>query len=478
MNTLRARALPPWLPVAAPLTLLVILFLILIPHHEPWFDEAQAWLLARDSSHLDLIWNRLRYEGHPFLWYFVLKFFIGLGFPYAAITWISAGLAVAASAILLIYSPFPLVFRVLWPFTYFLFFQYGIVSRSYSLFPLLFFAICLFYPTRFQRPIRYVLALAALAQVSVHGAIVSLCWMGLLLWECRHSLISELRNWNHSPLAKAVLYYTVGGLFLIATLWPRPDLIRPDFFEKQFFLIFKMVYVLWNGPLTEYWPASLFVFGASLYWFYRRGLLTFYLIPFCALYAFFGIAYGKAWHEGVGFCLWLSTLWLSFLNTPPSDTPERRLISAAMAVLLGFQLYWSAVAFRHDYAHPYSGAKALAGYLKEKKLEKSRILATQFFAPVILPYFEQNIFLNFNKGKRPSFFWWSTQYSFNDNPAYILNEKPDLLILGIKFQEGNKIPQLPGYEYVQFFPGFLFLKDRVLEKESFALFRRQDFVIP
>jgi len=40
-------------------------------HHEPWADEAQAFLHARDFSISELIFEKLKYEGHPILWYFL-----------------------------------------------------------------------------------------------------------------------------------------------------------------------------------------------------------------------------------------------------------------------------------------------------------------------------------------------------------------------------------------------------------------------
>ena len=51
-------------------------------NHESWADEAQHWLLARDCGILELINQRLKYEGHPLLWYLILKVFIFFKLPY------------------------------------------------------------------------------------------------------------------------------------------------------------------------------------------------------------------------------------------------------------------------------------------------------------------------------------------------------------------------------------------------------------
>ena len=37
-----------------------------------WFDELQAWNIARASHSLGDLYTNLRYEGHPILWYLPL----------------------------------------------------------------------------------------------------------------------------------------------------------------------------------------------------------------------------------------------------------------------------------------------------------------------------------------------------------------------------------------------------------------------
>src|SRR6266700_449498 len=40
--------------------------------HAMWFDELQAWNIARASHSLQDLFANLRYEGHPVLWYLPL----------------------------------------------------------------------------------------------------------------------------------------------------------------------------------------------------------------------------------------------------------------------------------------------------------------------------------------------------------------------------------------------------------------------
>ena len=465
--------------VAVLTTLLVTLYAILIPRHEPWFDEAQAWLLVRDSSLVDLLNNRLRYEGHPCLWYLLLRIPMGLGLPYAAINWVSAGLSVAGAIVFWTYSPIPKLFRYLFPFSFFLFYQYGVIARSYSLLPLFCFLFCILFPDRMKKPVPFTFVLAAISQISVHSALVALCWWGLYLWESKFPFRTFYRD-RKSPQVQAAMLFVVSGLFLIFQLFPPSDILKPDFFDKDASLFFRMIYTMWNGPLAELWPLSLGIFAVSLFWFWLRGVLQWYLLPAVALSGLFGVLYGKAWHEGVVFCLWLSVLWLSFLPSTKKVSTEMEangclLIRAAMACLLGVHVNWSLTSARFDYAQPYSGAKALAGYLHEQHLEKASIVATQFFAPAVLPYFDDNIFMNFNKGKRPSFFWWSNHYSMNDTEKYILDNRPDLVIISYKYPDSSGKYVLTGYRKERIFVGDLYFKDRKLEPETFVLYRREDF---
>src|ERR1700744_4549096 len=60
----------------ASLTVIPVVYLLLAnkarKQHKPWFDEAQAWLIARDNTLAKLLYHRLRREGHPPLWYLLL----------------------------------------------------------------------------------------------------------------------------------------------------------------------------------------------------------------------------------------------------------------------------------------------------------------------------------------------------------------------------------------------------------------------
>src|SRR3954469_6374700 len=79
-------------------------------HHELWLDEAQHFLIARDSSSLGELATNMKYDGHVQLWNYMLFFITHF------ITTNPAGMQVfhlllinGAVFIFLRYAPFPFI---------------------------------------------------------------------------------------------------------------------------------------------------------------------------------------------------------------------------------------------------------------------------------------------------------------------------------------------------------------------------------
>lgn len=112
---------------------LIVLNLWRILHHAPWGDEWHAWLVATESPDLAALFRQIRHEGHPALWYLLLR-------PLGALTRDPVAMQLVHWLIgALIYlvigfaSPFSRLERVLILLSYFLFFEYIVPSRGYGL---------------------------------------------------------------------------------------------------------------------------------------------------------------------------------------------------------------------------------------------------------------------------------------------------------------------------------------------------------
>ena len=115
------------------LALFAILLALVTSRHAMFGDEAQAWLIARDSGNLLELAHHLRYEGHPALWYLLLYLPAHLS---ASLVWMQAlnyVLSVAMAWMVLTERRLPLAMRVMAVFGVFVFFHMGLMARNYML---------------------------------------------------------------------------------------------------------------------------------------------------------------------------------------------------------------------------------------------------------------------------------------------------------------------------------------------------------
>jgi hypothetical protein len=110
-----------------------VLQLLLILTHRPWNDEWQALLIARQTPTLASMFAQLHYEGHPQLWYLLLRGVGGLVPPRWILPTINIILAGVVYWTILARSPLRRVERLLLLLSEILLFEMLSVSRSLSL---------------------------------------------------------------------------------------------------------------------------------------------------------------------------------------------------------------------------------------------------------------------------------------------------------------------------------------------------------
>jgi hypothetical protein len=120
---------------------ILIAFIVLVSivslKHEYWADEANAWLIASDSSIVQLFTKYLHVDGHPALFHLIIKLFQFLGLDYANFRIISILFSSLGIGYFLFKSNYKWYLKALLPFTYFLFYQYSVITRGYCLILLL-----------------------------------------------------------------------------------------------------------------------------------------------------------------------------------------------------------------------------------------------------------------------------------------------------------------------------------------------------
>lgn len=469
----------------------LILLAIAVAHHEPWMDEAQAWLLAKDLGVKELLVKYLRYEGSPGLWHLILMIPAKAGLPYFSINIVSALFSAAGVWLFIRYAPFPLLIKILYPFSFFVFYQYGVVARSYCLIAPVLFLIAINYKQKLQRPYLFILLLCVLANISAHTFLIagSIGFVHFLdLYENRKTLEKRLRV--HNIIALGILAIT--ALLVIYIIKTPPDHI---YAESVNFNIDHFIYItkkMIGGSLvtdefsffssfTQF--VSFVIVVITVIWLLRNKLSLLYLLPLMLLSTLFAIKYRNYWHEGVVFLLWVFVLWISYDKYKSGPRlPLARTLLACFALVLIVQVYWCVCSVSYDLTHNYSGSYSLAKYIKRKGWENKKIYVSGWRCISVLPYFSKNIFYNLNNGSSHRFWNWSIYNTTSIGASQevldtIEYEQPDVVIFSSDHIPSQYKIELADYKADAFFIGYLCWKTGLIEPECYLVFTKKPEVL-
>lgn len=463
--------------------------------HEPWFDEAQSWLLAQDASLFELITELLRYEGHPPLWYALLQLVGALGLPYQAANLLATALATLGVFLFLRLPGVPAPVRYLVPFGFFMVYQYAVIARAYALlFPIMA-GIATIYPERRRRPILFAVLLVLLSEVGLYG--LALAWALAALHVAELLATGErLDAGERRSHLVGLAILVVHTLFLVAVLWPPSDLsIATNLTLASALERYSSTAGRFDvSCLVGSNLASSFVWLALVYWLFRQRLLVTYLALNLSATVVIGVYY-NVWHEGFFFHSTLLAATLAFQHGADRGT-GRSLGTWLLAGVLAVHASWAFLTLRYDLDNAYSASHDLAEYIRLHGLDDGEIAAIGFASLGVQPYFDRSVYSNYRLPGGGRFWDWST-----DTPLYFrplhqektdemrawfdeqLAAEPDHVVLALKYYYDRAyetwLDEDPRYARIELgdddaFRGSLFWKRKVLEHESFALYERVD----
>lgn len=234
-----------------------VLTLICASRHELWFDEAQAWTIARDNT-IGGIFEQLRYEGHPPLWYLILYVFSHLGFECSIAPIISWFFTAIAAAIVMFKAPFSIPIKALLIFSGgFLFFN-SVMTRTYCLINLFLVLIAALFQKRKEHPIIFGILVALLANthVCVSGFIGAL---GLIML---HDIYCD---WKTNSAKKNVLNLAglaIAGVGVLMLIIPLIGSLGSNNITSHNIITLKSCL---NSFGESFHNASMFLLGGYLY---------------------------------------------------------------------------------------------------------------------------------------------------------------------------------------------------------------------
>lgn len=356
--------------------LYIAIIAIVMCFHEPWFDEAQSWLIARDSPIASIFSIRTHYEGHPPFWNLLLAIAAKNGVPYEfGIKGIQLVCASLLGAWLIFKSPFKhasSLVTFLIPFTYFACFQYGVTSRPYALLCLSLLVAAHYWnsaDSKTSSACKLAISLMFMCLLSVYGIAFAAGFTIAWIWRVFSKNInknlneglSKTRNKTldfnaifhaikatiipsiASNLARLISWGLIAifGVANLALAWPaknafatRATIDGNSTIAKCFAFIFVMpsesMFTSFYGDISmrrmpfDFLPIAICTLFSLAIWAFaikitmRRKLLAVLVIPYLVL-TIVAVRYFTLHHAGLIFVFLLSVLWISHIKEPLSS---------------------------------------------------------------------------------------------------------------------------------------------------------------
>lgn len=446
-----------YIPEILALILYMVCMIIIMYFHEPWFDEAQAWLIARDASLKEILFVLPHYEGHPPVWHLILLPFAKMGAPFEfSIKLVSLTFCSIAMGLFIFKAPFKRIVRLTIPFTYFFFYQYGVISRPYCILMLGFILCAMFYKTKEIKPFRFILALGILCSASAYGIILSagiaIAWLIEIFY--KDFSINSVKKFFCDERFFALLILLMFNLMLVISITPKPDTYAMANVVKNNDYISRFIYMFFVLPgdatyldICNYFTTKLAVNIDSSIGIAGSGIISFLLIAFAKRnnklllllipYSFIGVfstfVYFNPHHVGIITEFFLFIVWIcyegkkekninfQFLNKLIREESDIRLLNGIPAAFFGIviciSIIWTIMSSVNDIYFPYGVGRDLETFIKENNLDKYNIMAqwkqytnnetkkTVVDTNLIggtdaLPYFDKNIYYNLNDNIR------------------------------------------------------------------------------
>lgn len=430
-------------------SMVLILYVVLVSvtsfFHEPWLDECQAWLIARDCSLLELLGERLHYEGHPALWFILLMPFAKLGFPFKeTMFFLNLAFMLGGFVVLFRKAPFPRWIKCVLPFTYFLCYQYGVISRPYSM---MFFAFCLmglFFQKRNEKPLRFLLAQFLLCMSCAYGMVISagvcIVWTVEIIRDNQYykRILAAMRD-RRAWYLFVFLLINVGMLICMLPV-EEARALNDTSKTTQIERLMQVVYAFLVAPadatiygytmeyLIDYSCNFQLLFGAVLgtimlgvlgYFAWKKHMLH-YVSAIYVIFAVFGaFVYLSPHHIGIYGMLLLFFSWVICNEKTSTDVQQETVLQhipvslRKYAVLLvvfivGQNFYWTGVSMATDIRYRYDFGQDVASFIQENGAEgdvwvinseeslggERMLLENSWFPVSVNAYFEENVFMN------------------------------------------------------------------------------------
>lgn len=402
---LRVRALlfGAWLAVS----------LLLVAQHVFWRDEVRAFSFALQGHTVVDMLRRLQGEGHPALWYLLLRGVHAIVPVREVLPAVGYAVAAAAAALFAFKAPFRPTMIALVLFSGFALTEYPVVSRNYGISMLILFALAHLYPRWRDKGPAIGLLLALLCNTNVPSCLLAAAF--LLFWLVE--LIAEEGVRWHRKYGLFVLnaaIAAVGAAICFVTVYPTMHDAAPVAFAGGIPL--KAVALTLFFPAFSFWaltppavPTTVFagsLFGAilvgGLFGLVRApGAFLSSLAALAAMELLFQLVYpGFYRHQALLLVYVIAMYWLVERGRGGRWDGRGRIAArlpqleaagrAVFLLMLALQVLNSAGTIGSLLRYPYSHSRDIADLLKREHLENAVLIADPDMMLEPMPYYTRN----------------------------------------------------------------------------------------
>ncbi len=411
--------------------LLLILFIILtiigLANHAMWLDEANCWLVARDShSFSEMLVNNCN-SGHPLIWNILLFILTRFTANIMAMQVLHLVISATAAYLFLRYAPFNLLFKACVLFSYFIFYEYNIISRNYSLAWLFLIIFCVLFLREKKNYFLLVITLMLLANVHLFAMFTAIPLFIMTLSDYSlhnknnkriillYSLLFSVavvaaliiiippqqtliirqnagHYLNYGRISKALSYFVRG-------FYPMPDFTDVHYWNTNFIISHLKIIGLLLTP---------FLFIAPFFVFYNKpfSLLIFYVPNLLILVFIFRLQLLTSVHyKGYTIMLLIIALWLSkderltgnFIKSSKWQSKLTNLKTYSyipfMYSILLCQVVAGIYAYCKDVTVPLSEGKNVAAYIKANSPDSTLVMIEPYYqGPAVAGYLDKQVY--------------------------------------------------------------------------------------
>lgn len=404
------------------------LVLYIAAHHVFWRDEVRALSFALQGNNIFEMLQNLHGEGHPALWYIILRAANAVWNKPEILPIVAYIVAAISFFMLVMRSQFSLLLTTLVLTSSFALYEYSVMARNYGICMLILFIVAINYHKYRNQGLVLGVLLFLLANCNAHSILLVVSFLLFWLLDCCFD-----QNINRKQFIKTFFANTciaiIGIVFCLVTIYPTfndaarsglPDSITFKMLLRAVLLpsesIFEDVnttiinYLLGNfslalAPLTIIILSSFLLFGTALVLIKRPAALIATWSALIAFSLFFKFIYPGSYRHEVLWVIFLITMyWISLVNKKEDEfrildgyntffsLETIRVLGYALFVLL--MIMQSAFLRRVpilNYDVPESRSQDLGLLIqKNPQLKYATIIADPDYLVEALPYYLQN----------------------------------------------------------------------------------------